>query len=34
LLGILNDNDKSVAHHFIESANPGVKVQIAVVDFD
>jgi hypothetical protein len=34
LVGILNTNDTNVAKHFAESANPGVKVQISVVDFD
>ena len=34
LVGILNTNDTNVANHFAASANPGVKVQIAVVDLD
>jgi hypothetical protein len=34
LVDILADTDNNVANHFAESANPGVKVQIAVVDFD
>ena len=34
LVGILDENETKVANHFHESANPGVKVQIAVVDFD
>jgi hypothetical protein len=34
LVGILNENDQRVADHFPESANPGVRVAISVVDFD
>jgi hypothetical protein len=34
LVGILDENETRVANHFNESANPGVKVQISVVDFD
>ena len=33
LVDILEDNDTKVGNHF-GSPNPGVKVQIAVVDFD
>ena len=34
LVGILDENETKVTNHFRESANPGVKVQISVVDFD
>ena len=34
LVGILDENETKVTNHFRESANPGVKVQIAVVDLD
>jgi hypothetical protein len=33
LVGILNNTDNAVADHF-DSANPGVKVGITVVDLD
>ena len=34
LVGILNENDQRVADHFPESANPGVRVGITVVNFE
>ena len=34
LVDILNENDQRVADHFPESANPGVRVGITVVNFE